>query len=76
MITSDLDPDSDLTGHVISDQDPCRQCCGSVMFIPDPGSGFFPIPDPGSRISDPGSRIPDPGSNQKGGGKIYFLKSV
>jgi hypothetical protein len=25
------------------------------MFIPDPGSWFLPIPDPGSRISDPGS---------------------
>jgi hypothetical protein len=23
------------------------------MFIPDPGSGFLPIPDPGSRIPDP-----------------------
>ncbi len=22
------------------------QCCGSGMFIADPGSGFFPIPDP------------------------------
>jgi hypothetical protein len=40
------------------------QCCGSGMFIPDPGSripdpDFYPsrIPDPGSRISDPGSRI-------------------
>ncbi len=37
------------------------------MFIPDPGSDFFPIPDPGSPIPDPnclhpGSRIPDPGS--------------
>ncbi len=32
------------------------------MFIPDPGSRFLPIPDPGSRISDPGSRISDPGS--------------
>ncbi len=29
------------------------QCCGSRMFIPDPGSRFLPIPDPGSRISDP-----------------------
>jgi hypothetical protein len=38
------------------------QCCGSEMFIPDPGSR---IPDPDfypSRIPDPGSRIPDPGS--------------
>ncbi len=26
------------------------------MFIPDPGSWFLPIPDPGSRISDPGSK--------------------
>ncbi len=30
--------------------------------IPDPGSWFLPIPDPGSRIPDPGSRISDPGS--------------
>jgi hypothetical protein len=29
------------------------QCCGSGMFIPDPGSRFLPIPDPGSRIPDP-----------------------
>ncbi len=26
------------------------------MFIPDPGSWFLHIPDPGSRISDPGSK--------------------
>jgi hypothetical protein len=25
-------------------------CCGSGMFIPDPGSRFLPIPDPESRI--------------------------
>ncbi len=42
------------------------QCCGSGMFIPDPGSGFFPIPDPGSRI-------PDPGSQKSWGGKNFFL---
>ncbi len=30
-----------------------KQCCGSRMFIPDPGSWFLPIPDPGSRIPDP-----------------------
>jgi hypothetical protein len=29
------------------------QCCGSGMFIPDPGSWFLPIPDSGSRIPDP-----------------------
>ncbi len=29
-----------------------RQCCGSGMFIPDPGSWFLPIPDPGSKISN------------------------
>ncbi len=28
---------------------PCKQCCGSGMFIPDPGPGFLPIQDPGSR---------------------------
>jgi hypothetical protein len=26
------------------------------MFIPNPGSWFLPIPDPGSRILDPGSK--------------------
>ena len=26
------------------------QCCGSGMFILNPGSRFLPIPDPGSRI--------------------------
>ncbi len=26
------------------------QCCGSGMFIPDPGSWFLPIPDLGSQI--------------------------
>jgi hypothetical protein len=34
-----------------------KQCCGSGMFIPDPGSR---IPDPGVKkhpIPDPGSRI-------------------
>jgi hypothetical protein len=34
-----------------------NQCGGSGMFIPDPGSWFLPIPDPGSRIPDLGSRI-------------------
>jgi hypothetical protein len=39
----DPDPDQDLPP--ISDK---IQCCGSEMFIPDPGSEFFPsrIPDP------------------------------
>ncbi len=34
-----------------------NQCCGSGMFIPDPGSDFFPsrIPDP--NCLPPGSRI-------------------
>ena len=31
---------------------PALQCGGSGMFIPDPGSWFLPIPDPGSRIPD------------------------
>jgi hypothetical protein len=30
------------------------QCCGSGMFIPDHGSWFLPIPDPGSLILDSG----------------------
>jgi hypothetical protein len=34
-----------------------KQCCGSGMFIPDPGSDFFPsrIPDP--NCLHPGYRI-------------------
>ncbi len=42
-----------------------KKCCGSGMFIADPGSDFFPsrirlfpIPDPGSDFFP--SRIPDP----------------
>jgi|688.fasta_scaffold2392201_1 hypothetical protein len=35
-----------------------NQCCGSDMFIPDPGSEFF---HPGSRIQ----RLKDPGSASK-----------
>ena len=35
----------------------CCQCCGSGMFIPNPGSLSFPYP--GSRIPDLRSRIPD-----------------
>jgi hypothetical protein len=38
------------------------QCCGSGMFIPDPGSEMF-IPDPGSDFFP--SRIPDLGSASK-----------
>ena len=38
------------------------QCCGSGMFIPDPGSWFLSIPDPGSQILNPKSWIPDLGS--------------
>ena len=36
------------------------QCCGSGMFIPDPGSDFYPS---GSRIRT--VSIPDPGSSSK-----------
>jgi hypothetical protein len=39
-----------------------RQCCGSGIFIPDPGYGFLPIPDPGSRIPDPKT-----GTKERGG---------
>ncbi len=28
------------------------QCCGPGMFIPDTGSWFLPIPDPGSKNSN------------------------
>ncbi len=49
------------------------------MFIPDPGSWFLPIPDPGSRIPDPGSRIPDPrskNSNKRQGWKFFFCQTI
>ncbi len=32
-----------------------NQCCGTGMFIPDPGSWLLPNPDPGSQIPDPNS---------------------
>jgi hypothetical protein len=50
-----------------------KQCCGSGMFIPDPGSGFFPSRIRVFPIPDPGSRIPDPGSQKTWGGKKIFL---
>jgi hypothetical protein len=44
-----------------ADQTLCaNQCCGSGMFIPDPGSRILIFTHPGSRIPDLGSRIPDP----------------
>jgi hypothetical protein len=39
------------------------------MFIPDPGSWFLPITDPGSRIPDPGSK----NSNKRDGWKKIFV---
>ncbi len=44
----------------------CVQCGGSGMFIPDPGSWFLPIPDPGFK-----------NSNKRGEKKfvLLFLKS-
>ncbi len=42
-----------------------KQCCASGMFIPDPGSWFLPILDPGSRFPDPGSK----NSNKREGWK-------
>jgi hypothetical protein len=54
------------------------QCCGSGMFIPDPGSEFFPsrIPDP--NCLHPGSRIlikEFKYFNPKKGKKKWFLSS-
>jgi hypothetical protein len=43
------------------------------VFIPDHGSCFLPIPDPGSQIPDPGSRIPDPNTAMKDRGKRKFV---
>jgi hypothetical protein len=43
------------------------QCGGSGMFIPDPGSWFLPIPDPGSRIPDPKTA-----TKERGEKKNYF----
>jgi hypothetical protein len=30
----------------------CEQCCGSVMFIPDPGAHILIFTHPGSRFPD------------------------
>jgi hypothetical protein len=38
------------------------------MFIPDPGSWFLPIPDPGSRIPDPKTVTKDRGE------KFFFVQ--
>ncbi len=47
------DPNPHGSGFLGLDVNPEKQCCGSEIFIPDPGSWFLPIPDPGSRIPDP-----------------------
>ncbi len=39
-----------------------NRCCVSGMFIPDPGSWFLPIPDPGSK-----------NSNKREGWKKFFF---
>jgi hypothetical protein len=45
-----------------------KQCGGSGMFIPDPGSWFLPIPDPGSRIPEPKTA-----TNKRGEKKFFFI---
>jgi hypothetical protein len=40
----------------MTDRDGSNQCCGSGMFIPDPGSRILIFTHPGSRIPDPGSQ--------------------
>ncbi len=56
---------------------PTKQCGGSGLFIPDPGSDFYPsrIPDLGSRIPDLGSRISDPktATKERGGKKFVVI---
>ncbi len=53
-----------LTDFLFTDCLCANQCCGSGIFIPDPGTDFFhPGTDffhPGSRIRNFPSRIPDP----------------
>ncbi len=44
-----------------------NQCCGSGMFIPDPGSWFLPIPEPGSRSQK---------KQQKRGAKKFFYHTL
>ncbi len=41
-----------------------NQCGGFGIFIPDPGSWFLPIPDPGSRIPDPKTAMKDIGEEK------------
>ncbi len=45
------------------------QCGGSGMFLPDPGSWFLPIPDPGSRIWSKNS-------NKRQGRKKIFCQTI
>jgi hypothetical protein len=56
----------------IKNKNSLKQCCGSGMFIPDPGSKFF---HPGSRIQsqkkDSGSRIQ---SQKDSGSRIQSQK--
>ncbi len=47
---------------------PTVQCCGSGMFIPDPGTWFLPIPNPGSRIPDPKTA-----TNERGEKKLVVI---
>ncbi len=42
----------ELSLSLIYCSDGIYQCCGSGLFIPDPGSWFLPIPDPGSKNSN------------------------
>ena len=52
-----------------------NQCCGSRMFIPDPGSRILIFTHPGSRIPDLGSRIPDPktATKERGEKKLVVI---
>ncbi len=67
-------PDYDLRSLVLTTLfQALNQCGGSGMFIPDPGSWFLPIPDPGSRIPNLGSRISDPKTVTKERGEKKFV---
>jgi hypothetical protein len=52
-----------------------QQCGGSGMFIPDPGSWFLPIPDPGSRIPDPKTATKERGEKKVGVITYYVAKN-
>jgi hypothetical protein len=48
-VTDEMSRSGPVSQWVVRIRGSGSQCCGSGMFITDPGSWFLPIPDPGSK---------------------------